>query len=110
MITDPAHDLLSRVTCPASPYSSHRYISRLAEYPQPHLAPPTVMSDDKEIVLTADQSPNREGTAHQSALGPKPKRKHFFSPLDSTYADAVNLDAESVEFTPEEDVRVDLLS
>ncbi|KAF9029572.1 MFS general substrate transporter [Hymenopellis radicata] len=62
--------------------------------------------DDKEIVLTEDQSPNREGTAHQAALGPKPKRKYFFSPLDSTYADAVNLDAETVEFTPEEDYAV----
>jgi len=48
---------------------------------------------------------NREGTLHQSELGPKPKRKHFFSPLDHTYADAVHRDAEAVDFTPEEEVR-----
>ncbi|KAF9530602.1 MFS general substrate transporter [Crepidotus variabilis] len=49
---------------------------------------------------------NREGTSHQAAMGPKPKRKHFFSPLDEAYADAVNKDAECVEFTELEDKQV----
>jgi len=49
--------------------------------------------------------PNKEGTAYQSELGPKAKRKHFFSPLDAAYAEAVHKDAEFVEFTPEEEVR-----
>jgi len=48
--------------------------------------------------------PNKEGTSHQSELGPKAKRKHFFAPLDPAYADAVNKDAEFVEFTADEEV------
>ena len=48
--------------------------------------------------------PNKEGTSHQSELGPKAKRKHFFAPLDPAYADAVNKDAEFVEFTVDEEV------
>ena len=53
--------------------------------------------------------PNKEGTSHQSELGPKAKRKHFFAPLDPAYADAVNKDAEFVEFTEDEEVYVVLL-
>jgi hypothetical protein len=45
-----------------------------------------------------------EGTHHQLALGSQAKRKHFFSPLDPTYAEAVHKDAEAVEYTPEEEV------
>jgi hypothetical protein len=48
---------------------------------------------------------NKDGDYHQSQLGPKPSRKHFFSPLDPAYADAVNRDAETVEFTEAEEVR-----
>ncbi|KDR77295.1 hypothetical protein GALMADRAFT_66247 [Galerina marginata CBS 339.88] len=46
---------------------------------------------------------NKEGILYQSELGPKAHRKHFFSPLDSSYADAVNRDAEAVEYTAEEE-------
>ncbi|KAF9564096.1 MFS general substrate transporter [Agrocybe pediades] len=46
---------------------------------------------------------NKEGTLHQSELGPKAHRKHFFSPLDPAYADAVHRDAESVEYTADEE-------
>ncbi|KAF8892997.1 MFS general substrate transporter [Infundibulicybe gibba] len=46
---------------------------------------------------------NTQGTAHQEKLGPKPKRKHFFSSLDPAYADAVNRDAAAVEYTEEEE-------
>jgi hypothetical protein len=59
----------------------------------------------EEVEKTSSVHSNREGDAHQAALGPKPKRKHFFSPLDPTYADAVHRDAEAVEFTAEEEVR-----
>jgi len=45
-----------------------------------------------------------EGTYHQVAIGAQPKRKHFFSPLDPAYADAVHKDAETVEYTEEEEV------
>ena len=48
--------------------------------------------------------PNKEGTSHQSELGPKAMRNHFFAPLDSAYADAVDKDAEFVEFTADEEV------
>lgn len=47
-----------------------------------------------------------EGTHHQLALGSQAKRKHFFSPLDPTYAEAVHKDAEAVEYTPEEEGKV----
>lgn len=50
------------------------------------------------------QHTNSEGTANQALQGPKPKRKHFFSPLDHTYADAVHRDAETVKYTAEEEV------
>jgi hypothetical protein len=48
--------------------------------------------------------PNKEGTSYQSAVGPKATRKHFFAPLDPAYADAVDKDAEFVEFTANEEV------
>jgi len=58
-------------------------------------------TDEVEKVL---DYPNKEGTSHQSELGPKAKRKHFFAPLDPAHADAVNKDAELVEFTEDEEV------
>ncbi|KAF8958103.1 MFS general substrate transporter [Flammula alnicola] len=59
----------------------------------------------KEVEKSVDISEhiNKEGTAYQSELGPKPKRKHFFSSLDPAYADAVHRDAEDVEFTAEDE-------
>ncbi|KAJ3741020.1 MFS general substrate transporter [Lentinula detonsa] len=45
------------------------------------------------------------GVSHQNELGARAKRRFFFSPLDSNYAKAVNLDAEHVVYTPEEDAR-----
>ncbi|PPQ92545.1 hypothetical protein CVT25_010378 [Psilocybe cyanescens] len=56
-----------------------------------------------EIEKTRSQHTNKEGILHQSELGPKAHRKHFFSPLDPAYADAVNRDAESVEYTQDEE-------
>jgi len=49
---------------------------------------------------------NAEGNYYQSQLGPKPKRAHFFSPLDATYSDACHKDAETVEYTEEEEAAV----
>ncbi|KAF9267538.1 MFS general substrate transporter [Marasmius fiardii PR-910] len=67
-------------------------------------------SDDLDVEKAAhpmdEKALNTEGTAHQDALGPKAKRRHFFSPLDRSFADAVNEDAKTVEFTPEEDYKV----
>ena len=70
------------------------------------ISSPIVTMDiiSKDTEASYEHSPDTEGTTHQSAIGPKPTRKHFFSPLDSTYADAVHKDAETVQFTPEEDV------
>ena len=45
-----------------------------------------------------------DGTYHQSRVGDKPVRRHFFSPPDGTLAEAVNQDADCVEFTEEEEV------
>ncbi|KAF7319362.1 MFS general substrate transporter [Mycena chlorophos] len=50
-----------------------------------------------------DNSHNRDGTYYQSLLGPKAKRAHFFSPLDKAYSDACHRDAETVEYTEEEE-------
>ncbi|KAK0221036.1 MFS general substrate transporter [Armillaria nabsnona] len=63
---------------------------------------------DIERRSVVEEKPNKEGTAHQNALGPVPKRslKQFLSRLDAAYAAAVNADAETVEFTPEEDYKV----
>lgn len=62
-------------------------------------------NDDLEkIQVSTSASHNAEGSYYQSQLGPKPKRKHFFSSLDPSYANAVNRDAETVEFTAQEDV------
>jgi hypothetical protein len=44
------------------------------------------------------------GTLHQNAIGDKAKRRHFFSPLDLSWAEAVHKDAEDVQYTPEEEV------
>lgn len=51
------------------------------------------------------QNANAQGTMHQEASGARAKRKHFFSPLNPDYAEAVHLDAESVEYTIDEEVR-----
>ncbi|KAG5636315.1 hypothetical protein H0H81_008429 [Sphagnurus paluster] len=50
-----------------------------------------------------EKNVDAQGTFHQSQLGLKAKRKHFFAPTDQSYADAVHRDAETVEFTEEEE-------
>lgn len=45
-----------------------------------------------------------EGTFHQAQVAGIAKRKHFFSPPDASLAEAVNRDADNVEFTEEEEV------
>ncbi|KAI0357778.1 MFS general substrate transporter [Trametes cingulata] len=44
-----------------------------------------------------------EGTFHQSQVAGRAERKHFFSPPDAALAEAVNKDADNVEFTEEEE-------
>lgn len=58
---------------------------------------------DAEKVSPDSGTSNQEGTFHQSQLGPKAKR-HFFSPLDLSYADAVHKDAETVNYSEDEEV------
>ncbi|KAE9410087.1 MFS general substrate transporter [Gymnopus androsaceus JB14] len=58
--------------------------------------------DDVEKHLPGE----RDGTAHQDELGSRLKRAHFFSPLDPACAQAVNLDAEMVQYTAEEEYKV----
>jgi hypothetical protein len=64
----------------------------------------TAPAKDVEASGVANENENTEGTFHQSQLGPKAKRKHFFSPLDQAYSDAVHKDAETVVFTEKEEV------
>ncbi|CAA7268788.1 unnamed protein product [Cyclocybe aegerita] len=70
----------------------------------------TMSSTEEQAVDDAEKSisehTNKDGTLHQAELGPKPQREHFFSPLDSRYAEAVHRDAEMVEYTPEEESKV----
>lgn len=61
---------------------------------------------EKRLSSSLPSDAEMEGTARQNELGPKLKRAHFFSPLDPAVAEAVNKDAETVEYTPEEDVRM----
>ncbi|KXN84013.1 hypothetical protein AN958_00572 [Leucoagaricus sp. SymC.cos] len=72
--------------------------------------PSTSSTDDPNAVegrLKSTQQESAEGTLRQSAMGDKVhKRKHFFSPLDPTCAEAVHKDAETVQYTPEEERRV----
>ncbi|EKM78465.1 hypothetical protein AGABI1DRAFT_129571 [Agaricus bisporus var. burnettii JB137-S8] len=58
-----------------------------------------------DVSKTARDEQASDGTLHQSGLGP-PQRRHFFSPLDPTWAEAVHRDAETVQYTPEEERRV----
>ncbi|KAG6826188.1 hypothetical protein H0H87_007716, partial [Tephrocybe sp. NHM501043] len=50
-----------------------------------------------------ESKPDAKGIFYQAQLGFKLKRKHFFAPIDSAYADAVHRDAETVEYTEEEE-------
>ncbi|KAJ7614611.1 major facilitator superfamily domain-containing protein [Mycena polygramma] len=65
----------------------------------------TMNDDTKDVDAERDSvsHTNKEGEYHQSQLGPKAARKHFFSPLDPAYADAVNRDAETVDFSDAEE-------
>ncbi|KAH9885262.1 MFS general substrate transporter [Cubamyces lactineus] len=47
-----------------------------------------------------------EGTFYQSRTAEATKRKHFFSPPDAALADAVNQDADNVEYTEDEEKAV----
>lgn len=59
------------------------------------------LTEESQIKQEQQQA---EGTSYQEALGPKAHRKHFFSPLDPAWAEAVHRDAETVQYTPEEEV------
>ncbi|KAH9910536.1 MFS general substrate transporter [Fomitopsis serialis] len=61
---------------------------------------------DKDIEEARIEDPNTEGTRFQAALGERARRRQFFSRLDTEVADAVNKDAETVEFTADEEKTV----
>ncbi|KXN84014.1 hypothetical protein AN958_00573 [Leucoagaricus sp. SymC.cos] len=52
---------------------------------------------------------SENGTLHQNVLAGEMKRRHFFSPLDPAWAEAVHKDAENVQYSPEEEVRLGTL-
>ncbi|CAA7268786.1 unnamed protein product [Cyclocybe aegerita] len=57
----------------------------------------------EEVEKAVSEHSNKDGTIHQAELGLRAHRKHFFAPFDPAYAAAVHRDAESVEYTPEEE-------
>ncbi|KAJ3871995.1 hypothetical protein F5051DRAFT_482329 [Lentinula edodes] len=65
---------------------------------------PSNLSEPYNSLPHTPSSPDCSGVTYQGELGARPKRQHFFSALDSNYAEAVNLDAETVVYTLEEDV------
>ncbi len=81
---------------------------------QPSSSPPASVRIDEEK-LEDGPSPARDaalsdGTFYQLQVSGKPVRKHFFSPPDGTLAEAVNRDADNVQFTDVEEVRIQWLS
>ncbi|KAF5390522.1 hypothetical protein D9757_002591 [Collybiopsis confluens] len=64
------------------------------------------MSADLEKHLSAPSDLEREGTFHQDRLERPLKKAIFFQALDPAQAEAVNLDAGKVEYTPEEEYKV----
>ncbi|KAI0718583.1 MFS general substrate transporter [Cerioporus squamosus] len=77
---------------------------------QPPASPPASVRIDEEKL---EEGPSRardsalsEGTFYQSQVSGKPVRKHFFSPPDGALAEAVNRDADNVEFTEVEEKAV----
>lgn len=69
------------------------------------------VEDSGELVMVVSREPDAnlaEGTFHQMQAEADPTRtwKQFFSPLPRIAADAVNKDAETVEFTPDEESKV----
>jgi hypothetical protein len=64
------------------------------------------LQGSEDVEKSVSHISNKEGTSYQSQLGAKAKRAHFFSPLDPAYADAVHRDAETVEYTAEEEKAV----
>jgi len=65
-----------------------------------------------EVMNTTDEDPVKRqeqeaqcGTLHQNAIGHKARKRSLFSPLDPVSAEAVHKDAETVQYTPEEEVR-----
>lgn len=73
-----------------------------------YMATMSTPTEDVHNLETAEKGPgnepNEDGTFHQLQLGPKAKRKHFFSSLDPAFADAVHRDAQSVQFTELDEV------
>ncbi|RDX40819.1 MFS general substrate transporter [Lentinus brumalis] len=77
---------------------------------QPSSSSPASVRIDEEK-LEDGPSPARDsalsdGTFYQLQVSGKPVRKHFFSPPDGTLAEAVNRDADNVQFTDVEEKAV----
>ncbi|RPD52492.1 MFS general substrate transporter, partial [Lentinus tigrinus ALCF2SS1-6] len=77
---------------------------------QPPSRPASVRIDEEKKLedgmSRARDSALSEGTFYQSQVSGKPIRKHFFSPPDGALAEAVNQDADNVDFTLEEEKAV----
>ena len=58
----------------------------------------------KDLEDVSNEQGLSEGTYHQKKVDMRPKREHFFSPLDSALSKAVHKDAEQVDYTEAEEV------
>ncbi|KAJ3826542.1 MFS general substrate transporter [Lentinula raphanica] len=70
---------------------------------------PSLGLDVEKHISNASESWNQIGVAHQNEIGARPEKRNlfeFFSSPDSNYAKAVNLDAENVVYTHEEDTKI----
>ncbi|KAF5348886.1 hypothetical protein D9756_009799 [Leucocoprinus leucothites] len=86
------------------PSSPLNWVGFKMSAPSTNSAEATQPLDEAQIKQRGQEA--KDGTLHQNAIGSKVKRKHFFSPLDPAWAEAVHKDAETVQYTPEEEWRV----
>ncbi|KAF5384279.1 hypothetical protein D9615_003358 [Tricholomella constricta] len=55
------------------------------------------------IQESGERNDLKDGTYYQAEVGVQAKRAQFFSALNSTYAEAVHLDAANIEYSEEEE-------
>lgn len=90
----------------ASSIKTLDHFSPLSSVPSTGLAEVTNTMDEDQVKRQAQEAQEAQlGTLHQNAIGHKARKRFFFSSLDPASAEAVHKDAETVQYTPEEEVR-----
>ena len=87
----------------ASSIKTLDHFSPLSSVPSTGLAEVMNTMDEDQVKRQAQEA--QLGTLHQNAIGHRARKRFFFSPLDPASAEAVHKDAETVQYTPEEEVR-----